>query len=61
MQGTREEAGVAPKMMQGSGKPVFINSAGHETAVFLKLAVGYIGGGNLMCFSGSEVTIPSSG
>lgn len=50
MQGTGEEDGVAPKMMQSSGKPCFINSAGHETAVCLKLDVGYSGGGNLLCF-----------
>lgn len=60
MQGTREEAGVAPKMMQSSGKPAF-NSPGHETTVFLELAVGYIAGGNLMLFSGSKGTMPSSG
>lgn len=50
MQGTREETGGTPEMMQNPGKPGFISSAGHEIAVFTKEALGCIGGGNFMSF-----------
>lgn len=59
MQGTREEAGGAPEMMQSSGKPGFIGSAGYEIAVFSKEALDCIGGGNFMSFSGLKVRVLS--
>lgn len=49
MQGTRKEAGVAPKMMQSLENQVSF-TAGDKTAVFLELAVGCIEGGYLMFF-----------